>query len=102
MRYSGFALRRLRATQNRHFDVMRRNSVQDRERVWLLDQFGIDIEEKIKAAIRFRFINLASHQDVGRVMIAFGFDKALVKSGEFRVNCLEFAPKDLEFFTTAS
>src|ERR1044072_1324304 len=70
--------------------------------VRLDDQFCVQIEVKIKAPINLCMINVAGHQDISGVMIAFGFDQTSIKARQFAVNWFEGPGKHLEFFAASS
>ena len=76
--------------------------MEHRERIWLADELGVEIEIEVEAAIRFGVINAAGHQDVGGIVVAFGFDETGVETGELGIGGLQGRGKHLEFFATAS
>lgn len=71
------------------------------KRVWLADEFGVEVEVKVEAAVGFGVVDPAGHEEVGGVVVSFGFDEAGVELGQFGINGLEFASEDLEFFAAS-
>ena len=76
--------------------------VEDRVGVGFLDELGVEVEEEVEAAVGFRVVNLAGHEDVGGVVVAFGFDEGAVELGEFGVGLGEGGGEELEFFAASA
>ena len=68
----------------------------------LEDQLGIEVEVEFEAAGGFGFVDGAGHEEVGGVVVAFGFDEAGVEGGEFGVASGKGFGEKLEFLATAA
>ena len=75
--------------------------MQHRQRIRFADQFGIKVQVKIHAAIRFRVIEGAGHEQVGGIMVAFRFHQAGIKLREFGVDGFEFGSQKLKLLATS-
>ena len=49
--------------------------MQNRHRVWLANQFGVEIEKEVETAIRFRVVDGTRHENVSRVVIPLRLDE---------------------------
>src|SRR6185369_7412521 len=76
--------------------------MQHRMRIRDTDQLRVEIEIIIQAAISFRLVNRASHEQVSRVMIAFGLYQAGIKSSQFHIDGWQFASEHLKFFAASA
>ena len=43
-------------------------------------EFGVEVEEPIEAGVGLRKVDLTGHDQIGRVMVALGFDQRLVEA----------------------
>src|SRR4051812_14423215 len=75
--------------------------MQHRKSIRLADKFRIEVEVIIQTTVGFRLVDSTRHQYIGRVMIAFRFHEAAVKSSQFRINRWQFAREHLKLFATA-
>ena len=48
-------------------------------------QFGVPIQIPIQAAVCFGFVNVPGHEEIGCIMVPFGFDQSAVEIRQFRI-----------------
>ena len=54
--------------------LAKRGLVEDWEVARLLDEFGVEVEVEIEAAVGFGFVNLLGHEQVRGVVVALGLN----------------------------
>ena len=70
--------------------------------IWFADELGVEVEKEVETAVGFGVVDVAGHEDVGGVVVAFGFDEAGVELGEFGIDGGEGLGEDLEFFAASA
>ena len=54
--------------------LAKRRLVEDGEIAGLLDEFGVEVEVVVEAAVGFRLVNLLGHEQVRGVVVALGLN----------------------------
>ena len=76
--------------------------MQQRELVRGCDELCIQLEKEVESSRGFGFVDVASENQVGGVVVAFALDEGSVERGEAGVAVSDFAREDLELFTASS
>ena len=76
--------------------------MQQREVVRLPDQFGVQFQKVVQPAAGLLLVNVAGHDQVGRVVVALAFHQAGVKVGEPGVQIAHPFGQNLELFAAAA
>ena len=60
--------------------------MEDGEVARLLDEFSVEVEVEIEAAVGFCFVNLLGHEQVSGVVVPLGLHQIGVKLGQGRID----------------
>ena len=79
-----------------------RNSrlVKHRQRIGLPNQFGVQVQVIIQAAVGFGVVNPLSHQQISGVVVALRLDEAAVEGRQVGIGCFQGGGQELKFLTT--
>lgn len=76
--------------------------MEHRQRIWLADEPGVEIEEMVEAALGLWEVDVAGHDEVGCVVVALALDEAGVEIGKCGVEVADGGGEDLEFLAGAA